>query len=255
MTTLRLYRGIAVPAASVDAVTSSLRRDGLVERRGKEWVHLWSVPSGVSIEKAALCLEDTRDANWRSAVFACGTLEGAAYYAWEHNRSETNNTPILIEFESYLDQVRIDGRDFLYLSFQGGDPEEARTVLESIYGSKILRYAELAWASRDHGRRVALCDLATLDPDVVLAHYASRTIIRGRYGTTFENAFTVAYPVLPSDIVRVWTPSQRGAQISPSVTVQDIVPATPSQEPESRQDKEEVPAVSVLDIWRFKYKN
>ena len=81
MTTLRLYRGIAVPAADVDAVTSSIRRDGLVERQMTGWDHLWSVPLEVSLKKVDLSLEDTRDADWRPAVCACGTLEGAAYYA------------------------------------------------------------------------------------------------------------------------------------------------------------------------------
>lgn len=204
MTKLRLYRGIAVPSACVADTTAAMLRDGLVEGQGA-WRNeqLWRLPSGVSVEEANLRTVDTQDADWRSAVCASGTVEGAAYYAWEHNRSETNNIPILIEFEAHIDQVRIDGRDFLYQAFESGDPEKARTFLDSFYGSKILRYAELAWASPNHGRRVALCDLATLDPDVILAHYASRTVIRGKYGTTFENAFTVAYPVPPRDIVRV----------------------------------------------------
>ena len=245
MTKLRLYRGIAVPAASARDVTSAILRNGLVEGQGTWGIEpLWRIPSDISLEKADLCLEDTRSANWRSVVCACGTLEGAAYYAWQHNRSKTNDTPVLIEFEAHLDQIGIDGHDFLYPAFEYGDPERARTVLESIYGSKILSYAELAWASPDHGRRVALCDLATRDPDVVLAHYASRTTIRGRYGTTFENVFTVAYPIPPSDILRVWTPTERGAQQVPTEALQDVVPPPqPSQEPKTQQGGEEAPAV------------
>ena len=228
MTMLRLYRGIAVPAANVDAVTSSIRRDGLVEGQVGGWDHLWSVPLDVSLNKADLSLEDTRDADWRPAVCACGTLEGAAYYAWQHKLHGTDDTPILIEFEASLDQVRVDGRDFLCSAFQRGDPEKARSVLESIYGSKILTYADLAWASQDQGKRIAFCDLVTLDPDVVLAHYANRTVISGRYGTTFKNAFTVAYPIQPKDIVCVWSPHKRRTRRTNSVTIQDILPVRPS---------------------------
>ena len=224
MTTLRLYRGIAVPAATIEAVTMSIRRDGLVEGQGKWKIEQLSrLPSGVSVDKADLSLGDTRDAEWRSAVCACGTLEGASYYAWQHNRHQSNNTPILIEFEAHLDAVGIDGRDLLYTAFQGGDPKRARSVLEGLYGSTILRYADQAWASQDQDRRVALCDLATLDPDVILAHYANRTVIGGRSGTTFENAFTVAYPIPPKAIVRVWAPERRGVQITPAITLRDIV--------------------------------
>ena len=256
MTKLRLYRGIAVPAASAGDVTAAILRNGLVEGQGTWRIdQLCRVPSDISPEKADLCLEDTRDADWRSAVCACGTLEGAAYYAWQHNRSETDDTPILIEFEADLGRVRVDGRDFLYTAFERGEPERARTVLGGIYGNKILKYAELAWASPDHGRRVALCDLATLDPEVVLAHYASRTAIKGRYCTTFENAFSVAYPVPPSDIVRVWTPTERGAQRTPTVTLHDILPSPqPSQEPKSQRERGEMPATSYFDMWKFKYK-
>ena len=254
MTMLRFYRGIAVPAASADAVTSSIQRDGLVEGQGKGWDHLWSVPSDVSLEKADLSLADTRDADWRSAVYGCGTLEGAAFYAWQHNRNGTNNTAILIEFEAHLDQVRVDGRDFLYTAFQCGEPARARGVLENLFGSRILRYADLAWASQDQGKRIALCDLATLDPEVAQAHYANRTVIGGRNGTTFENAFTVAYPVQPKDIVRVWTPDERGTQIIPSTALKDIV-ATQPQPPKRHQEKELEPSVSIFDIWKFKHKD
>ena len=253
---LRLYRGIAVPAASVADTTAAMLRAGLVEGQ-VTWTieQLWRLPPRFSVEEVDLSTVDTQEAHWRSAVCACGTVEGATYYAWHHNRHGPDDTPILIEFEAHLDQVRIDGRDFLYTAFQMGDPEKARSVLEKVYGPKILRYADQAWASHDQDKRIALCHLATLDTDVALAHYANRTVIKGRYGTTFENAFTVAYPVHPKAIVRVWTPCERGTQRTHSVTVQDIVSAQPSQEPESRQEKEVVPTVSVFDIWKFKYKD
>ena len=251
----RLFRGIAVPGTLAKEVISSIREGGLTEGQGTWRIEqLWKLPSGVLAEEADLISAGTSDAVWRSAVCACGTLEGAAYYAWQHNRSETDDTPILIEFEAHIDDIRIDGRDFLYMAFQWGEPERARSVLKGIYGSKILRYAELAWASENQGRRIALCDLATLDPDVALAHYANSTVIEGRYGTTFNNAFTVALPVAPEVIVRVWAAENRGLQRTPSVTLGEVVAIRPSQTPDNHHENESDPSASIFDAWNFKYK-
>ena len=60
---------------------------------------------------------------------------------------------------------------------------------------------------------------------------------------------------MPCRLVRVWAPGERGAQRTYAVTVQDIFSARPSQEPESRQEKEEVPTVYVFDFRKFKYKD
>ena len=207
----------------------------------------------VSVEDIDLSTVNTQGADWRSTVCACGTIEGASYYAWHHNRHGRDDTPILIEFEAYLEQVSVDGRDFLCAAFQLGDPEKARSVLEKIYGPKILRYAEEAWTSLDQETRIALCHVATLDADVMLAHFENRMVIRGRYGTIFENAFTVAYPVHPGAIVSVWTPCENATQRTQSVTIQDIVLSPTSKEPKGPQKEEVVPAVSVFDIWEAKY--
>ena len=256
MTTLSLYRGIAVPAASVENVTSSIRRDGLIQGQGTWTIEqVWKLPAGVSTEKPELIIEETRQADWRPAICACGTLEGAEYYAWQHNRFGAQSTPLLIEFEADLDQVRIDGRDFLYTAFQMGDPEKAQSVLENVYGNKIMKYADPAWASHKQEERIALGHLATFDPDVILAHYANRTVIGGRYGTIFQSAFTVASPVQPKDISRVWAPEKRGALRAPSVTVDDILPTQPSEPPESHRKEVPTPRVSLHDIWRFKHRD
>ena len=255
MTTLRFYRGIAVPAASAEDVVSSIRTYGLNEGQGTRTVdHLWRLTSGVSIHKPEISLDDTRNADWRLAVCACGTLGGAEYYAWEHNRSRSNDTSVLIEFESHIDHVRIDGRDFLYTAFQMGDPEKARPILEEVFGESILKYADPAWDSPDQSKRIALCDLATMDPDVISAHYANRTIIGGRHHTVFENAFTVSFPVGPEAIIRVWTPVRREHRRTPSVTTRDIVPTEPSHMPVARRVEDPTPSVSIFDLWKYKYK-
>ena len=255
MTTLRLYRGIAVLEASVAYVTSSIRKGGLIEGQGNRSVdHLLKLPTGVSIEKHDLNHDDTGDADWHPAVCACGTVEGASYYAWEHNRSHSNSTPILIEFEARIEDVRIDGRDFLFPAFQWGDPEKATTVLQSVYGDQILKYAGPAWDSADQGKRIALCDLATMDPEVVLAHYANRVVVRGRCRTTFESAFTIALPVLPEAIIGVWVPDKRETPSVPLFSFRDLLTERHSTLPENPPERESTPTVSIFDLWKFKYK-
>lgn len=256
MTTIRLYRGIAVPKTGVAEAVSGIQERGLIEGQGNWRIEqLWRSPAGASAETADLSISDTRNADWRSATCACGTLEGAAYYAWQHNRTATNNSPILVEFEADLDQVRIDGRDFLYTAFQMGDPKKARSILQTLYGDEIIGYVDQAWATQDQGKRIALCHLATLDPAVVIAHYANRTVIGGRHGTIFENAFTVATPVQPSAIVRVWIPDTMASRRVPSVCVDDIVSIRPSQQSDNNEECEPVPTVSYFDLWKFKYKD
>ena len=65
---------------------------------------------------------------------ARGEEMGAAYYAWQHNRTRENDTPILVEFEADEDTVVIDGRDFLTTVFQLGEPTLARPALERTFG-------------------------------------------------------------------------------------------------------------------------
>ena len=44
---------------------------------------------------------------------ACGDEEGTAFYAWIHNKTDEDNTPVIVEFEADIATVAVDGRDFL----------------------------------------------------------------------------------------------------------------------------------------------
>ena len=227
MTTLRFFRGIAVPASSADQTIASIRENGLIEGQGTwNMLQSWGLPDDRLGRKADLSTSDTRrESATRPALCACGTVEGAAYYAWHHNRTSYNDTPVLVEFDAPLDDIAVDGRDFLYPAFQCDESERAMSAVDSLFGKKALAYAETAWASNDQCYRVALCDLATMDPQVVLAHYANCNVIGGRYGTVFENAFTVALPVLPGAIIRVWSSTSPAPLRTPSITVVNLLDA------------------------------
>jgi len=151
--------------------------------------HLHPGPLKALLGKVDLSLEDTRprSANWKPAVCACGEYWGAAYYAWCHNRSGENDTPIIVEFEADKNSVAVDGKDFLYTAFQLGDPERARSILKRGFGPAVLSYADRAWSSEKQSYRIALCDLAIHDLDVVNAHHANDLVFAGRYRTVFRN--------------------------------------------------------------------
>ena len=118
--------------------------------------------------KSNLSTDDTRNQERETSVIcACGEYLGAAYYALNHNRTEVNDTPIVIEFEADMSSVAVDGRDFLYTAFQMGDSARARPVLRAAFGDAVLRYAESAWDTGNQKKRIALCDLAVNDPAVI----------------------------------------------------------------------------------------
>ena len=54
--------------------------------------------------------------------------------------------------------------------------------------------------------RIALCDLAINDLDVVLAHANNTIVIRGRYHVIFRSSFFVEAPIAPDEILEVFQP-------------------------------------------------
>ena len=203
---MRFFRGISVHEAEASKVVADIRRDGLVAK-GWNWSMLYHKPDQALLLKDDLSLIHTRPTGEDElAVCACGSIEGAHFYAWRHNRTGDKVTPIIIEFEADVSEVAIDGRDFLYTVIQMGDPERARSVVQSVFGEKALQYAEKAWSVADQGKRIAITDIMIHDPEVIEAHYGNSLVIAGRYNTEFKNAFIVRLPVLAEQI--------RGVEIS-----------------------------------------
>lgn len=174
--------------------------------------------------KPDLTTEDTRGKHLpvEPAICACGDEEGAAHYAWRHNRHGEDDTPVMVSFEAPMDDVAVDGRDFLYVAFQLGVPDRARDVLTRVFGPRVLRYAERAWERKDGQYDIAMCDLATLDPEVIAAHHANRTVVAGRHRTVFRSAFTVRMPVEPGRILHVWSPQVAPRPTIPEVNLDDV---------------------------------
>ena len=113
------------------------------------------------------------------AVCACGDYDGAAYYACHHNRSNVNDTPLVVEFESDAASVAVDGRDFLYTVFQFGSGAQARNMVAQAFGRDALRYLDEAWRTCDQSRRIELCREARHDFRVISAHHVNQLVIGG----------------------------------------------------------------------------
>ena len=219
------YRGIAVAADMVFAVTEKIRGRGLVPEDGSRRMNfndlklqlseLWQRPS---ISTADTKFEGVKP-SW---VCACADKGSAVYYATEHNFSKSNDAPILISFEADLRDVIIDGRDFLYTLFQFGDPQRARPIAEHIYGKPILQYLDRAWSSDSQDQRIVMCDLATQDDSVIKAHAKNKAVIGGRYRTRFRTAFMVQGPVPAERIISVGPPESTGTTPDAEITLDMI---------------------------------
>ena len=90
-------------------------------------------------------------------------------------------------------------------------------VLRKVYGEKVLRYFEKASQSQNADYRVAMCDLAVHDLDVVRAHANNRIVIRGRYYVTFRASFFVEAPIKPKEIVEVFEPDPYKFDFEPDI--------------------------------------
>jgi hypothetical protein len=205
---MRLYRGLAVPEAAALTVMESIQREGLLVE-GRFW-------SGLSVHDLKPELEELWQYTDLSTemtrpkakpalprVCACNDRRDAMYYACSHNRKGDHTASILVTFDAHLDDVVIDGRDFLYTVVQLGNPTASREVLGRVFGAAVLRYADRAWTTLDQHTRIACCDLATQDPAVIRAHTANDLIIGGRYFTRFSSAFMVKAPIPAECIVSV----------------------------------------------------
>ena len=213
---MRLFRGMAVPSAAADGVVDELRRHGV--GLGRSWKMVWpGASTRVPVDAGA------GDAIEELAVCACGDFDGAAYYACRHNRSDEDDTPIVVEFACALDAVAVDGRDLLYTLFQGGSGARVRDVVERAFGRRAVAYLDEAWRTADQQRRIALCRDATVDPEVVRAHAENELVLGGRHGTVFRSAFLARLPIGAGSVLGIHRPDAGFAIPRPVAVVGDLV--------------------------------
>jgi len=219
MTTLTLYRGIAVKTGTEAKIENTIRNCGI---EGTEGNLGFKIPDILDVRAhlADLMMDSTlhTDKIFKFTPFngicACGTPQGAEYYALHHNFS-AGMTPLLIEFNVTLDDMYVDCRDFMCPAFQlwdsrgtAGKAKQEKIMVE-LFGSSVLPYFENATRTKEQSLRIALGNLAAFDAEVVKAHYSNRKIIHGRQNTRFSSAFFVKAPVLASSIKSVTAPRRK----------------------------------------------
>jgi len=215
-----LYRGLAVPKADAKATGKRILSEGMLGREGRWQIILPDISHVRASLEALFCKPDlTRNdvlvnSQFR-ALCASGTAAGAAYYAIRHNHTEREDHPLVVEFTVSIDDICVDPRDFLCSAFQFWDRQSnghrawQSEILCQLFGPRILRYFE-ACQSTDQVLRIAMCNLAACDPEVVLGHLRNRRVIVGRYRTEFASAFLVKPPVSSDQISRIYEPVYRG---------------------------------------------
>lgn len=213
---VELYRGITVRPSEASAVVSDIQARGI---DGTEGLWKFQVPEDIgSAQKLARnALDDslTFESVWNgpavSGICACGSRDGATFYASKHNVSheEGKTFPLIVTFRASLDRIYVDCRDFMMSAFQSFDRESStyvdaqRSALMRVFGEMTLLYFDKCRQTNNQQERIRQGNIAAFDPDVIRSHLSNKILLEGRYKTMFRSAFFVSAPILPSEIVSV----------------------------------------------------
>ena len=220
---MRLFRGMAVPAAVAGGVVDALRRDGVAA--GKSWKMVWpgssagADPAGSAKGSAAETLVDEE-----FAVCACGDFEGAAVL-----RVQAQPLGRRRHADSGRVRVRVGrgGRSTVGIyctpCFRGAAAGACGDVVERAFGQRAVAYLDDAWRMADQQRRIALCREATVDPEVVRAHAANELVLGGRNGTVFRSAFLARLPIGAGSVLEIHRPSVQFAIPAPVAVLDDLL--------------------------------
>jgi hypothetical protein len=214
---LRLYRGISVDAERGEDIKATILRQGIIGTEAKWRAEYFDLKPYLDelLEREDLSVDLTRPNDYRgrteivfggttvpttNGIYACGEQNGASFYAERDRRSD--QIGLVIEFSVPVSDVLVDGRDFLYnFVFQAPRlSEPQRELVRRAFGARIDHYIGRAFRFEDTRQRIAVCDLAVQNPEVIQEHHRNRLTIQGRYNTQFCSAFLVRVPIPPARI-------------------------------------------------------
>jgi hypothetical protein len=245
---LNLYRGISLTEDNVENVIADIKSNGLYTSNDGSWgsCMIKNVKADLNslIQNQALTrTETTLSTTWVKTGSGSGHLEytelgdacvfmadkvGATYYATTHNISDEKTLPVLIEVEVDLENVFIDGRDFLYTIFSSIENNDKQKLirlqanLSKIFGKSILKYIDKV-VNNPESEKDAICDLAIQDNQVIMDHSKNKILIGGRYGTIFYSAFIVKTPIKSECIKSIEILEQAAHPIQPQITLDKIL--------------------------------
>ncbi len=261
MKSLKLYRGITVAENEVDLVIQDIKTNGLYQNDKQQWGgFIWkNIKREINTlyNKEDLTRDDTSPAsvwigektkkvykNWQEAPTSEGGghteyIEGensicfadkigAEYYATQHNVSKDKKIPLLITLDLDIENITIDGRDFLYTVFGFINPKDIEKTkrqtekLKTIFGVNIEKYIKKI-IEHPKSDKFAICDLVICDDEIIIEHSKNIEIIGGRYGTVFKSAFFGKTPIPPEKIQNVEILKEYVHIKKPTITLNDIL--------------------------------
>jgi hypothetical protein len=204
-----LYRGIALDPQMVDADCAAIRQTGELAARSC-WKNTMASPTHVRSCTAKLAQTPSKVRDWIGRLpqtrltYACGDYEGAARYALRER-----GIPVVLIFKIALEEVIIDGKDFLYTVFQlwdqkgTGHRDRVRENLSSLFGPAMVGWFDRACRETDTMARIGLCDLAVHDLAAIEQHYANTIDMAGRHDRVFRSSFALPANVDPTAILDI----------------------------------------------------
>lgn len=246
MKNLTLYRGISVSEIELDSTIDSIQAKGLVQNSKQTWNgFIWKnlkADIDVLYQKEDLTRVDTsprskwvKTKNGGHRVYSEGEKSicfadryGAEYYATKHNITKEHIVPLLITVNIDIGSIAIDGRDFLYTVFGCIEPNDlAKTKrqtdkLKKLFGKKIEKYITKI-IRHPNSEKLAICDLAIIDNEIIIDHSKNELIIGGRCNTTFRSAFFVKVPIHPNQIISVERIKNVSSLSYPQITLNEIL--------------------------------
>lgn len=233
MTHINLYRGIAIKPSEKDEFLTNIRTHGIT---GTETRRINSQQDPELIRKEITKYKNNpelmssipRDV----PVICCasGSQFGALYYATRHNisTSKGETLSVEIEFRAPIDNLCIDGNDFLFTIFAktkkkydaGINIEKECSAIEKIFGPTCREYLQIA-LEKPAKQINNLVDIVRCDPVAIKEHANNNNLIEGRYNICFHSAFHVLKKIPPQDIGEISFSKKLPSSTSPYYRLQD----------------------------------
>jgi hypothetical protein len=140
---IKLFRGLEIPHAIAQGEIDSIRVSGIVDRSNRRSNSFGIVKPPVDALRVESYdfAEEIWDRNSFSP-FACADVRSASRY------SKTTPTELGVQMEVDPYTIYVDGRDFLFYSFQRVDcwidVANHRDLMAQAFGKRILEWAERA---------------------------------------------------------------------------------------------------------------
>jgi hypothetical protein len=216
-----LFRGLTFNKEAITTKVEAIRQHGIVdsaEHRSSTWGITAPTADALSIEGYDFGVEIWDKESF--PPFASADIRSASRYA---GQSQTEGA-VVLRFDVDPSQIYVDGRDFLFFSFQKVDrwidQPSLRELMSQVFGYRILDWAERAAmepqadASVDR-KRISIACHACRDPQVTKAHLRSKIVLSGKASFCFCSAFRFNTPVPATRVTFVapeplWTPDDVG---------------------------------------------